>query len=188
VVTYRMPRFYSKYLNKTLQDYVEEQLAVSPREQLQLFEELAVARTMASKAARLYSASVGTDSEDTGIMVMRDALEFVVDVCTKAAAIEASSKDKLSVHNLVHAVNQITRIIYDVLGGTNDGLAEEIERRIRKELRVETDNEQDDLVDVMDPAILAGMSLSAKRELLCAIRGGKDKPKGENGKNGNGRK
>jgi hypothetical protein len=185
-----MPNFYSKHLNATLKEFVEAQIGESPREQLQLFEELALARTMALRLVKLYGVSVGTDAEANATALMKDALSFVVDVCNKAAKVDAAGKDKLSVHNLNHAVLQVTRILYEVLGGEHDQLAKEIELRINRELKIVADNTESEASGTeITRDVLDGMSVVAKRELLLSIRGEGEPYEGNgNGKNGNGKR
>lgn len=133
-----MPRFYSKYLNKTLNDAVEEALGCSPAEQLQLYEELAMMRETTGTALKLWSAAQETGKSDViqaAEGLVRSYLQENARICALAASIEANAKDKFSVHNLVHVVNQMTRIAYEVFGEDIDK-AKQFEALIKTQIRL----------------------------------------------------
>lgn len=132
-----MTRFYSKYMTRTVREAVEDALAVSPQEQLQLFEELALMRTLAGESIKLYSAAKETGKQpviDTAAMIMQQQLNEVVRTCEAAARIDASAKDKVSVHTIHHFVDQIVRIAFDSFG--DDPKAKEFEHLIRTQLKL----------------------------------------------------
>jgi len=113
-----LPVFYGGVLNATLQQVVESELARSPHEQLNLFEELALVRIVARDAVKLYTVAAERGTEETlaaaGIM-MRDALNEVVRTCESASRVSANASDKVSVHNIAHVVRQLTRIAAEVM-------------------------------------------------------------------------
>jgi hypothetical protein len=123
-----MPRVYAKYLSKELTRTLEEQLAVSPQEQLQLYEELALMREAAGQAVKLYSVAheaARTQPENTkrqelvvtASQIMAEALKNVQGICEAAARCEAQAKDKLSIHQLYFFINQIVHCIHEAAGG-----------------------------------------------------------------------
>lgn len=132
-----MPRFYSKYLTRTVQEAVEEALAVSPREQLQLFEELALMRDLAGQAVALYSAARETGKAEVMMqagMLMQQHLKEVIATCESAARIDAAAKDKVSVHTLHHFVDQLVRVAFETFGDTDK--AREFEFAIRTQIKL----------------------------------------------------
>lgn len=133
-----LPRFYSRHLTKTLEAFVNECLDADPSEQINLFQELALLRQSASHAVLLYGAAVDgvnitAETKLATAALMRDVLREVADMCAKAAQVDAAMRDKVSVHNLRHLVNQIVRVAYDEL--TLDD-AKRFEKAIRERVRV----------------------------------------------------
>ena len=155
-----MPRFYSKFLTRTLSDAVEEALAVSPKEQLQLFEELALIRDYAGQGVQLYSqareaAAAHPDNAKLQDLVvaagglMLDQLRSVINTCESAARIDAAAKDKVSVHTMHFFVDQIVRIAFESFG--DDERAHEFERQIRTNIKLPSaGNEGTSLTPDMD--------------------------------------
>lgn len=132
-----LPRFYSKFLTKTLSEAVEEQLDLAPTEQLRFFEELALMRDVAGQAVMLYGAAKATGKAEhvmPAAMVMKDALSEVVKIGEAAARIEASARDKISVHALHCFVAQIVRIVHDTFG--DDPRVHQFEEAIRNSIRL----------------------------------------------------
>jgi len=133
-----LPRFYQNVLTKTVAQLVEDQLGASPNEQLQIYEELALMRVAASQAVRLYGAALELGKDDiinNASVLMRDALESVVDTCETAAKIEASAKDKFSIHSLQQVVNQIVRLAHEVFGD-DQSKVEMFERLMRTKIKM----------------------------------------------------
>lgn len=139
-----LPIFYRKNMTKTLAQAVEEQLAVSPQEQLNLYEELALMRDACGQAVGLYSkARELADAEPDNMkaqnmvlessLLMRDYLKEVVSICESAHRIEASAKDKVSVHQLHFFVAQLVQQIYKGVG-EDITTARHIEHLIRTNL------------------------------------------------------
>lgn len=135
VRTYHLPRFYSKHLHRTLSEVIEEALAASPREQLNLSEELAVMRATAADVCKLYDACTSFTTRVKAGDILRSVMKEVVSVCESAARVEALAKDKLNVHNLAYVISQVVRCAYDVF---SDDLpkAKEFETLIRETIRV----------------------------------------------------
>lgn len=132
-----LPRFYSKELTDTLRDYVEESLGSAPHEQLNLFEELAIMRATTAETIKLFSAAQQSSDQETRVaaaVLVQDALKSVVSTCEAAARIEASGKDKISVHSVAHVVGQIVRIAYAVFG--NEAEVKVFETQIREEVKI----------------------------------------------------
>lgn len=130
-----LPMFYSEVLNTSLKQLVEAACSQEPHEQVAIFEELALMRVTATEAVRLYSKAQEADDETrlNASLLMRDHLLEVVKVAESAARIVASGKDKISVHDINHVVNQIVRIAFKTL---TDDDARKFERAIRAEVKV----------------------------------------------------
>ena len=148
VRTHRLPRFYSRRLTRTLSEAVEAALAEAPDQQLQLLEELALFRTVAADSVGVYSAAVEAleqaDDErakklrpfvDQTAAIMRDNLLTVVSVCESAAKVHAIGKDKISVHNIRHVIDQVVRCAYDAFDG--DDRVREFETMIREHVLID---------------------------------------------------
>lgn len=151
-----MPRIYRRHMTQSLHAAVQEQMAVSPAEQLQLFEELALMREVAQQSVRLYGAASEAleRAEAEGLeepkrkkleeltmsagMVLQDQMRSVSDICDRAARIDAQVKDKISVHTLHHFVDQIVMIAYKSFGelGEDSPLVKDFVQRIRTEIKI----------------------------------------------------
>jgi hypothetical protein len=138
-----LPRFYSKYLKATLQEAVEECLTQSPHDQVSVFEELALMRLTVEDAIKLWDKSRESSALATRMeagMILRDQLKEVSALADQANRIMLAGKDQYSVHTLVHVVNQLVRIAYDVFADHRD-LAEEFERQIRERVKLPTEGQ-----------------------------------------------
>lgn len=147
----KLPRFYAKELTGTLQEYVEASLGAAPHEQLNLFEELAIMRAAAAETVALFAAAQQSKDSDTraaAAMLMQEALKHVVATCESAARIEAGSKDKISIHNIAHVVQQIVRIAYAVFG--DEAEVKSFERQIRENVKIAGDKSGTDLTPDVD--------------------------------------
>jgi hypothetical protein len=130
-----LPRFYSKHLTKTLQEAVEDALGATPREQLNLYEELAVMRATCGDLCKLYDACENKPESRAAVgEALRSALQDVVKVCESAARVEGMAKDKLSIHNLSYVIAQVVRLAHDCFG--DDERAKKFEEMIRLEVRL----------------------------------------------------
>jgi len=157
-----MPALYSKYYTKTLQAAIDEQLNRSPSEQLALFEELALVRESCGDAIKLWSAlrdmTVPPDITDSAErkkretelqssrqiagQLMVEALTQVTRIAQQAAIIEASGKDKYSIHTLKHFVQQIVGIAYETFEPDNRKLAEQFEAALHAKLKLPVSDAQ----------------------------------------------
>ncbi len=139
VRTEHLPKFYSSVLTGTLAELVESQLDGPPHEQLQLFEELALMRSVSLDAVRLYDtakAKGGLDAQQTAAHLMRDAINQVQSTVEVATKVFVASKGVVTVHNLSHVVRQITRIAHDVLQDHPE-LAHKFEDSVRRQVKIE---------------------------------------------------
>lgn len=161
VKTCHLPMFYSKHLGRTLQAAVEEQLGMDPSDQLNLFEELALIRSGAGQAVKLYDAALTQADSDLRLEAarqMRDWLDTVRSFAESAARVKASGSDKISVHDLKYVVAQVTRIMWRVCGEDHEFLAKKFERLVREEIKmphevVGTDLTPDLVVTDMDATV-----------------------------------
>jgi hypothetical protein len=149
-----MPRFYGKYLTRTLSEALEESTSISPAEQLQLYDELALIRDAAGQAVQMYALArealeQNKDAAKTSALqqivmqaslLMRDHLSEVVKVCESAARIEQQAKDKISIHQLHFFINQIVRCAYDAFDGSIEH-AQTFENYVRNHIRLPASGE-----------------------------------------------
>lgn len=141
-----MPKFYRNRMSATLASFVEEHMQMSPEEQINLFEELALTRTVAGDAVALYDATVTALKEknddaanQTRLLagsMLKDALKDVSDMCMRASAIEQNARDKFSVHTLQYIINQIVRIVHEACEPEHHEVAERIEYMIHTMIRI----------------------------------------------------
>jgi len=144
VRTDRLPMFYSRQLNRTLQEAVESQLEMAPREQLALFEELALMRLTAQRTVSMWNAAVETgkpETEQMAVALMVEALKNVEHMCTAAARVESTAADKVSIHTLKAFVSQIVRIAYETMGEEHVELARKFEKLVREEIKLPSEEE-----------------------------------------------
>lgn len=161
---YAMPRFYTKFLTKSLSDALEESTGVAPSEQLQLYEELALVRIAAGDAVKTWAVATQaleecTDAKkkpvlenlrDMAACIMRDHLREVVSICESAARIESNAKDKVSIHQLHYFVNQIVRCAYHAFEDNIEN-AQVFEEYVRKTIHLPSPgNEGTSLTPDMD--------------------------------------
>jgi len=135
-----LPKFYRNTLSKTLSQAVDEMLGVAPEDQLSLFEELAIMRTMAGDAIKLYTLAEQKGKKTIeAAELMRSALKDVVSVCESAARVSAMGKDKISIHDIQHIVNQIVRVAYSTLAEKD---ARKFERAIKTQVKLPVKDNQ----------------------------------------------
>lgn len=140
--------FYRKYMAPTLEAAVSEMLECTPDEQINLYEELALVRTMAAEAVTLYSAAIESkrdELKEAATIMMRDALNEVRIMCATAAQVEGSRKDNVSPRELKHIVSQLIRIMHVVCGEENIDIARRFEEAVSTELKILTDASGTDL-------------------------------------------
>jgi hypothetical protein len=130
--------FYSRVLNKTLQQAVEDSLGQGPEEQVAIFEELSLMRLAALDAVKLFSASQESKNVETrqaAAVLMRSAIHEVVKTAEAAARVNSLASDKVSVHNIKHVAAQITRIAHECMDLDQ---AKQFERLVRQRVKVQS--------------------------------------------------
>jgi hypothetical protein len=143
-----MPKFYGKYVTKTLGDMLDQCLEQNPKDQLQLFEEVALIRDVAGQAVALYSAAKELADAHPGDAKKRDLLmqagevmkmqiSEVVKTCEAASRVANAASDKVSIHQLHFFVEQVTRCAYEAFG--NDPRAEDFRQRMLTQVRLPVD-------------------------------------------------
>lgn len=179
-----LPMFYGKVLGKTLSEKLKELVEKPNHEQLDLREEIALAKISAADMVQLYdgvSVLLEQETDDarrsqlaqakitTGAQ-MRMVLGDVVDMCDKVTRVEAGMKDKVTIQNIVIIVNQITRIAYEVFGDNDMQKCFEFERRIKEQVRLPSEGPEgttitpDQDVLEMDDTVPAAPLLGAEDE------------------------
>lgn len=135
-----MGRFYSKHLGPTLKKQLEEFLEGTHDEQVQLYEELAMSRTMAVQAVKLAGAAlengrVDGDGKGLAIDVVQRSLSLVKDFVLAAAKLENDSKNTVTLRALDLFITQILRSIHVVLKDDEEK-AMMIEAHVRENVRL----------------------------------------------------
>jgi len=137
-----MHGYYSQNLGPTLAAKIEE-LANRPHEkQIQLYEEIAVARLAALEAIKLASPVLEGREGVTDTLramtqeLLRAALGQVQNLVEAAARIEKMSEDKISLTVVNLIVTQMTRAVYDVLGDEHIDLAKRIDARLQADVHM----------------------------------------------------
>lgn len=134
-------RVYGKHLKGTLKKRLHDLVSCSHEEQVQLYEELAVARAVALEAVTLLEPLVEhpekTDVSTRALAVscVREAITVVRDMALAVSRIEKDSEDKVSIHVLDLFVLQILKSIYRACGDDKD-LAERIEAEVEFSVRM----------------------------------------------------
>lgn len=126
-----MPKFYAKYVTKSLGQVLDEALNRNPVEQLELLEELALMRDVAGQAVLYYS--IAKDAIDAPNItdaqkqtrqqilfaageILRERVEAVCGVAEKAQRITTNSKDRLQVQQLQYFIEQVTICLHKTFG------------------------------------------------------------------------
>jgi len=141
------PTFYSKFLGPTLAKALTEVASEPLTKQTAIYDELALARATAQQAVKMAAIAL---EPPPGIVIddatKRGALALIMEVVgqvsilvERAAKIEASASDKLSLRAVDAFVVQIVRIIAEELGSEYQALAEKICGRIKTDIRVPLD-------------------------------------------------
>ena len=133
----RLPTFYSKYLGPKLKKRVEELLKTPHDEQVSLYEELALARSMACEALAL-AAPVFENGNDLtpetrakAVQVLGAALENVKDLVLAASRLEKDSADKVSL-KVLHLVVPYTLILADPMWKEREIIAKFLANRFER--------------------------------------------------------
>ena len=140
----RAPTYYRKHMSKSLEQAISEHLECDVGERFDLSVELGLIRELAGQAIGLYSAAVDApNSRPETVLaageIMRSALQHVVETTLTAARVESMQLDKVSVHSLRSFVAIITKILWEELDPEHRDVAERLERRMRRDLRVVMD-------------------------------------------------
>jgi glutamate-1-semialdehyde aminotransferase len=109
--------FYEKNLSATLRETVLAHLEPDLDQQTSLLEELALMRVYASRFVSMYAAAVEAGNEAKIMLAgegMREALESVASMCERANKVREKQKDRFSIHDVDHIVQQIVHIFHDV--------------------------------------------------------------------------
>lgn len=125
-----MPSAYAKHLMPTLAQRLDEFLGGPQRaKQLELYEELALARTLLTQQIDTLTVLELAQSRGEVIEVphlvaarqmVKDGLNLVADLASKQAKIEKDLTDKVGVQALGMFVEDITRMIHKRLGGDTE--------------------------------------------------------------------
>lgn len=149
-----MKRYFSRHLGQALSDKIVE-LAESPfPDQVELFEELAVARVMAVEALKLAepvlngASDVKESTRALAFECLRDTMNHVKDMVTAVSKVDALSRGKVSLQTVNLIVLQVVKIIHDECEGDED-LGKRIEKKIMAEVRLPAD-ENDVKVRIAD--------------------------------------
>lgn len=140
-----IPVFYRKHISESLGKAISEQIGLDPDEQVQLYEELALIRHVASNFVKLYGAAVETGDQNTICMAgagMVEALNNVEAICSAAAKIQQKQRDRFSIHDLKYVVNKLTRMLYDVCGDEHQDIAERFKLMVDEKLALPTGYQQ----------------------------------------------
>jgi hypothetical protein len=119
------PSFYANFLKPALRESLNYLAAASPQEQLNLYEELQLVRSVAGHAVQMYAEAVELLAAapldirvramvfETG-EAMKSHLRDVVDIAEKIARIENGAKDKVSIAQLHFFLDSILRCSHQV--------------------------------------------------------------------------
>lgn len=120
-----MGKYYGVHLAPTLKQRMEEYLNSTERQkQLEIYEEIALSRTMLAEHVALMSVTivahqegkVAADAVTTAMSIVQDGVERVARLCSQAAVIEKTLQDKVSAKHLDGFIQSITQVIFEVLG------------------------------------------------------------------------
>lgn len=148
-------RMYKDKLSPKLQAAVAMMTSADPDEQVAVFQEIALMRTHASTFVQLYSAvhekhEKALESGDTEKItksqsqltnageMMCDVLQRVAETCSKAARVQATLKDRFSLHDLKYVIDRIIAIHWSVCGSTHPEIAEAFIKALDAELQLPT--------------------------------------------------
>lgn len=135
----RLPNFYNTVLGPTLKKRMQEALEAPHYAQVQLYEELAISRSLAQEGIALASAALESTNEDTkalAITVAQSALNHVRDMVTAVARIEQCTvKDKVPISAINIFIQQVMAAINTACNGDIE-LAKRIEDVIEQNVKV----------------------------------------------------
>ena len=156
---------YSRHLGQTLKAQLTEFLDAPHGVQTQLFEELALARTQAVIALKLYEAGMDSKEERTKVLahsLLKDALNHVRDMCLAVSRIEAAAADKVSIATVDLFIVQVVRAVGRVV--KDDETTKAIEKEIRDTVRLPTSKEADVPIGSMGTELTPDMEVLAMDE------------------------
>jgi len=129
-----------KFLGPTLKRKIEELTSEPHHDQINLYDEVAIARLSAVQALKLaepiLNGEVDVKPEVAALAMecLRDAMDHVKDVVTAAAKIEANAGGKVSLRVIDLIVVQIVAAIHEVCA--DDELADKIALHIRETVHI----------------------------------------------------
>ena len=140
---YQLSSVYSKYLGPKLSARVNDLLKRPHVEQVQLYEELAIARSTACEALKLaqplFDERGDKLTSETRVLMMQtlnEAMDNVKELVLACSRIEKDSADKVSIKVLNLVVNQIVLAVHEVCGTEHESLAEAIAQAIDDKVRL----------------------------------------------------
>lgn len=135
---------YSRHLGKTLKAQLAEFLDAPHGEQTQLYEELALSRTLALDGIKLFEAAQQSDEDRTKALahsILKDALSHVRDMCLAVSRIEKEAADKVSIKTIDLFIVQVVRAVGRVV--KDEATTKLIEQEIRDTVRLPKVTESD---------------------------------------------
>lgn len=135
-----MSRRFLQFLGPTLKAKIEELTSEPHHDQINLYDEIAIARLAAVQALKLaepvLNGSIKVDANVTALALgcLRDAMDHVRDVVCSAAKIEAAAGGKVSLRVIDLIVIQIVKAIHEVCPDIE--LANKIEKQIRETVHI----------------------------------------------------
>ena len=153
---YPVGGFYSKYLGPRLTEMVRQNLNEPHDEQVALYQELAITRSMACEAIKLAQPLFDDDmrskldTETTAMIfsTLQNAMSSVKDLVLAAARIEKDSKDKVSLKVINLIVAQIINAVNQECGTENEELADAIGKRINDKVRLPMNDKINPVIEI----------------------------------------
>lgn len=136
-----LPVMYSRYVGPTLREALAAELSRPRSEQVELYEELAMLRTLTADVVRTWStlAELGKHAEAMAMAdLMKDNFDHIKSIANTISTIEARANDEVNVHTLNGIVAQMVSMLYSVCGVENEDLARVFASRIKNELVIPT--------------------------------------------------
>jgi len=148
--------FYSKYLGPKLTELVRANLNEPHDEQVNLYQELAITRSMACEAIKLAQPLFDDEQRkllnaETQAMIfgtLQSAMSAVKELVLAAARIEKDSKDKVSLKVINLIVAQIIESVNQECGTENEALAEAIAKKIHDKVRVPINDKINPVIEI----------------------------------------
>ena len=153
---YPVSGFYSKYLGPKLTEMVRQNLNEPHDEQVQLYQELAITRSMACEAIKLAQPLFDDDMRklldaETQAMIfgtLQSSMSAVKELVLAAARIEKDSKDKVSLKVINLIVAQIIAAVNAECGTENADLAEAIAKKINDKVRLPMNDKLNPVIEI----------------------------------------